>query len=223
MGDFQILDILILAGVAGFLIYRLYHVLGEDDGVRPKDKNTNNVVSLASKKKSSSFGHPVYIIDGEPSKERGRIDPFFEKIKAVEPDFDGENFIAGCEKAFEFIIEAFAQGDKETLNRLLGPQLFKHFSAAIDTRYKKKERLEQSIEKMNGIKIENVEIKSQDIFITVLFESEQIIVLYDEDNQIIQGKEDQAELHRDLWTFYRKARSPSPIWQLVATKTAGLA
>ncbi len=208
MGEFQAMDILILAAVAGFLIYRLYNVLGEDDGSRGeknKDKNIGNIVKFPPNELKSI-------------KKETKAEPITKKVIKVYPDFEMESFLIGAEKAFEFIIDSFDKGNKETLKTLLGQNLYESFSKSIDKRNKNKEILEQRIEAISEIKAESVEIKGDDVYITVKFVSEQIIALFANDGKILKGKTDQVEKHEDLWTFHRKAGDSSPIWKLVTTK-----
>lgn len=203
MGDMQALEILLLACVAGFLSYRLYNVLGEDNGERSENeqKNDSNIIVLNARKNSAA------------------VDPALEKILQLDASFNMAAFLQGCEKAFEYIIRAFVANDKETLKKLLAPQLFASFSAAIDSREEAKESLAQSVEAIHSVKVQDVEIQNTTIYIKVLFKSDQIIALCDRDGKILQGSTLQPCQQQDLWTFVRDINSTSLVWHLCATKS----
>jgi len=49
------------------------------------------------------------------------------RIKAVDPDFSKDGFLAGAKAAFEMIVSAYAAGDVGTLRPLLSNEVFERF------------------------------------------------------------------------------------------------
>ena len=105
-GDLQFFDIIVFAGIAAFLIYRLRNVLGKRSGFekkiskpQPREKETNSLKTLPQLK------------DNENK---------LSKAYEVLVDFDHKKFLEGAKFAFETIINAFNNSDKKTLKN------FKH-------------------------------------------------------------------------------------------------
>src|SRR5262245_46924879 len=112
MSDFQFLDIVIFAMVALFLVLRLRSVLGRRTGNErrradpfsapapaPTRTETDNVIALPERKP-----------DG--GAEPGSVAQALSAIRAADPKFNEQEFLAGARAAFEMIIGAFAVGDR---------------------------------------------------------------------------------------------------------------
>ena len=113
--NFEYLDIILLAMIAGFIILRLRGILGRKSG--HEDKNyrnpySKNVVKESSKEKIVSLNS-------------SKLDEAAKK-----------QFITGAEVAYETIITSFAKGDKKTLKPLLNKEIYQNFSDEIDKRKK---------------------------------------------------------------------------------------
>ena len=116
-GDLQFIDIIIFAGIAAFLIYRLRNVLGKkggfEKGVKKKEAVLNEVkgqeITIPQLKDSELKLTSVY--------------------KAI-PGFDHKNFLEGAKYAFETIINAFNKSDKKTLKTLLTKEVYLSFDKA---------------------------------------------------------------------------------------------
>ena len=92
-GDLQFFDIIIFAGIAAFLIYRLRNVLGKRSGLE-RVSSDNNTESGLSKKETKD---PPTLKENETE---------LSKVYKVMPDFDHKNFLEGAKFAFETIINA---------------------------------------------------------------------------------------------------------------------
>src|SRR5690606_21900659 len=57
-----------------------------------------------------------------------------EAIRRVEPGFSTSEFIAGARGAYEMILMAYEEGDRETLRSLLAPDVFQAFEQGIAAR-----------------------------------------------------------------------------------------
>ena len=57
-----------------------------------------------------------------------------DSIAAVEPQFDPTAFLNGARAAYEMTVGAFAAGDLNALRRLLAPEVYANFAAAIEAR-----------------------------------------------------------------------------------------
>ena len=189
-GDLQFFDIIVFAGVAAFLIYRLRNVLGKRSGFekkigkpQPKEKEINsskNIPQLKENENKLSKAYEVLI------------------------DFDHKKFLEGAKFAFETIINAFNNNDKKTLKNLLTKDVFITFENAIE---EKKNNPNYQFYSIVVDEVTDVSVIDSLINITLKITSEQF---KDNDESTISKKQ-------DTWTFQKKIDSNSPIWLLSST------
>ena len=87
--------------------------------------------------------------------------PLYEGLAAItkaDPDFDPEHFLSGAKAAYEMIVTAFAQGDRETLKNLLAPDVFQGFVAAIAEREKREQKAELTFVGIDELKMTAAEL-----------------------------------------------------------------
>ena len=105
-GDLGIYDIIIFAGIAAFLIYRLKNVLGKRGGFEKKHvRNQSTTEDNVIQKKEIP----------QLKENESKLSAVYE----VMTNFDHKNFLEGAKFAFETIINAFNKSDKKTLKNLL--------------------------------------------------------------------------------------------------------
>ena len=122
-GDLQFFDIIIFAGIAAFLVFRLKNVLGKRTGFeKPKEQEINS--------KTSETQNIVEKSSPELQENLSKLKIAYQAIG----DFDHNNFLSGAKSAFETIINAFNSGDKKTLKSLLTPNTFLAFEEAINNK-----------------------------------------------------------------------------------------
>ena len=193
-GDLQIYDIIIFAGIAVFLIFRLKNVLGKRTGF---EKNINN-------RSSSEDNENQEKINTQSIPELN--DNIVELRKAYEvlENFDHKNFIEGAKLAFETIINSFNKGDKKTLKKLLTKEVYLIFEKEINHNNinSNNQFFSLNIEKIEGVIVENKVIK-----ISIKFISEQF---NNNDETTIVKKQ-------DVWTFEKPIISKDPNWMLSST------
>lgn len=190
-GDLQFFDIIVFAVIAVFIIYRLRSVLGKRTGYQKK-LTTNQ---YSEEKKAQIKKNIPQLKDNEQK---------LLKIYEVIEDFDHKSFLDGAKKAFEIIISAYNQGEKNTLKGLVSKDVFAAFEKAIDNKTNNPNSQFYSlvIDGVEDAKVENNVVK-----ITLRFTSEQF--RNDDENTVIKKQ--------DFWTFEKKADSKSPEWILTST------
>jgi len=190
-GDLQFLDILIFAGIAAFLIYRLRNVLGKRGGSEKKSIKKNAV----SEKNNIAINKIPPMKDSEL-----KLSPVYE----IMPGFDHKNFLEGAKYAFEVIINAFNQNDKKNLKNLLTNDVYLSFEKAIDDGDNNPNFQFYSlvVDSIEGVLIENNIVN-----ITLKIISEQF---KDNDESTIIKKQ-------DMWTFQQSINSKSSVWLLSST------
>ena len=191
--NFEYIDIILMAMIAGFILLRLKNVLGRRTG--NEKKPLRDIYNLDFGKKKES----VEILDGK----------FDDRAK--------KHFILGAKKAYETIITSFAKGDKVTLKTLLSDKIYKEFSGSIDNRNSQNIKSETTFIGIKSAEIGNI-IKEDNLYkITVKFVSEIITCLKNKDNKVIEGDPDTIKIVRDEWKFSKNMWSHNPTWYLIET------
>jgi len=192
-GDLQIFDIIIFAGIAVFLVFRLRNVLGKRTGF---EKNQNQ----KTKNHKSDINNNS--MENIPELEE-KISKLVIAYQTLE-GFDHKIFLDGAKMAFETIIDAFNKGNKKTLKTLVTKEVFKSFEEAIDTN---KNNQEYQFYSLRIESVENVFIENGLIKICIKFISEQF---KNNDESTVIKKQ-------DIWTFEKLIKSKSPNWLLSST------
>lgn len=227
--DAGILEIIILAAVAGFIFLRLFSVLGRRDGHQPGPDEgfdagsgegndgaaTDNVVRLGH-----GTGNEERIAGQSPAlgiAPDSEVGQAIAALRKADPSFDAATFVDGAGRAYPMIVEAFAGGDRDTIRPLLGDEVFERFAAAIDEREAAAQTAETRVLEVTGVEIERIDISRSTVEVTVRFNSDVVNVTRDSEGRIIEGNPSDAEKAVDVWTFCRKLRSRDPNWLLIAT------
>ena len=192
-GDLQIFDIIVFAGIAVFLVFRLRYVLGKITGF---EKNPNNNTSSQSIKTKETKADNIPELEEKISK----LKTAYETIN----DFNHKNFLEGAKKAFETIINAFNKGDKKTLKKLVTEGVFKSFEEAIDA---KNINHDYQFYSLSIERVEKVFVEGNHIKICIKFISEQF--KNNDENTVVKKQ--------DNWTFEKTISSKDPNWLLSST------
>ena len=216
-----ITEIVILAMIAVFLGLRLYSVLGrraehEEESVpqrfeSPEDQST--AVSGQTQSVAPAMpARPSQLEGVMPAVERG-----VREIASADNRFDLTAFMDGARGAYEMVLEAFWEGDKDTLRDLCDDDVFEGFSAAIDAREEAGETLENSLIRVEETRVHSASMDGRIARIAVLFVADIAAVTRDKDGNVIAGSLDDAIESRDVWTFSRNTASKDPNWILDET------
>ena len=192
-GDLQIIDIIIFAGIAVYLVFRLRNVLGKRTGFEKKPDNGEGA-QLTKTKETKANNIP------ELEEKISRLKTAYETIN----DFDHKKFLEGAKRAFETIINAFNKGDKKTLKKLVTEGVFKSFEEAIDA---KNTHPDNQFYSLNIERIEKVFVEGDRIKICIKFISEQF--KNNDENTVVKKQ--------DSWTFEKNISSKDPNWLLSST------
>ena len=220
MGDFpHYFDIILFAMVAAFLVLRLRSVLGRRTG---NERRRDPIVRRAEPTgdKVIAFGQRPNGAAPPPATTEPPGDAVaagLARIHDADPSFDPPQFLEGARAAFEMIVAAFAEGDKDKLRPLLSDEVYRPFCTAIDERAAAHETLESRILALKQIDISEAELDGRAARVTLKIVSDQINVVRAHDGSIVDGDPDHAIEKTDFWTFARDTRSADPNWALVAT------
>lgn len=205
------MDIIFYAFIAGFIIYRLYSVLGKDTD--NEVYNTGKVVKITATPEQIRSITQEKDIDVENES----ISSVINKMKKANPSFTVKNFIEGAKTAFEMILNAFSKKDKKTLRSLLSDEVYEQFSNEIDAEGDQRE--EHTLVSIKSANITEAALEGNMAYITTEFETEQITVVKDKEGKIVGGNPSQIHNVKDLWTFARDITSLNPNWKLVGTSS----
>lgn len=229
MGDGSFfLDIILLAMVAAFIFFRLRGVLGKRmgheqpprDDLPPKtygkptdpaeEDGQDNVIPMNNQVEVQRDPLPI---DNSPKGKTLR------EIQSKDRNFRPEIFASQAEEAYEAIVIAFAQGDKDMLKDLLSEEVYRNFEQSIDQRQKDNLEMSTDILAVRSSSIEEATLEGRQAEITVRFEAEMISMTKDEEGVVVNGDPHPHDV-RELWTFARDVKSRNPNWLLITTRSA---
>lgn len=229
MGDsFAYLDVVLLAMVAAFLIYRLRSVLGRRTGnEKPRPDPFRSEETAPSRPPAAvaprQLPERAPVVERRPAETTEPPSPIADglrQIAAADPAFSADWFIAGARKAFAQIVESFAKGDLQALRPLLNDDVFGNFTAAVEARNRAGETLETTLVGIKAADILEARMNGRAAFVTVKFVSEQVNVTRNRAGEVIDGDPVRVVTITDIWTFARDTRSRDPNWNLVATRSS---
>ena len=209
-------ELLILLGIALFLIFRLRSVLGTREGFEKSPTPT------VTSKKSPDFK----VIEGGPDSDiTDHVDAESEmvetlmSIKRVDPDFKLADFLNGARAAYEMILMGFERGEIDDVRAFLSEEVAQTFDEVVQQRHERGIRVEAEFAGIREMKLQAVTFdKSNNIAdLTVLFVGELMSVAKNKDGDVIEGDAKQVKRQKDVWTFSKDMSLNDPNWQLVAT------
>jgi predicted lipid-binding transport protein (Tim44 family) len=211
--DASVIDIIIFAAIAIFLLFRLRAVLGRRTGEEQERSNPFDHPSpapfspnLAEPRAGSAPNAPA-TIEHDPTLPLS-LDGKLARVHAADPSFDEKHFLSGARNAFQIIVQAFSAGDLATLRPLLSSHLYGEFGRGISSRANRETAGQVTFEGPIEAEIIDARVIDGEIQIQIRFASRQI---HPGDTEI----PDEAAI--DLWTFARSTGSRDPNWQLVET------
>lgn len=211
-------DIIFFALVAGFIILRLRAVLGRRTGnerrrdpfAKPQEpaeaQRTGDVVALPRRESAEAMAVVA-----------GPLGGALTQIKLADPSFEEATFAEGARSAFDYIVGAFAEGDRAKLKPLLSEDVYANFEQAITAREQAGHKAETTLVRIKSAELVEARMEGQSAFLTVKYVSEQINVTRDGEGKVVEGNPDRITEATDLWTFARNTRSSDPNWTLVRT------
>ena len=139
-------------------------------------------------------------------------------IREIDPNFDLAAFLAGAKTAYEIILRAYADGDIQTLKRLVGPEVLDTFERAIAGRRDRKETLQLTLIGTQEAKVVDALQVNGTPEIAVRFVSEVVSVTRSANEAIVAGDPHQIVEVIDCWTFACDIPSTRRNWMLIATE-----
>ncbi len=218
-----IIQLLVLAGIALFLILRLRDVLGTREGGFEKPQVTRQPDDRRMTRDD------LHVIDGGPDADiADHVDPesasgrALAQMKLAEPSFSVGEFLGGARGgAYEMILMGgFENGDLAQIKPFLSDEVYESFAAVVEDRDKRGLNIEANFVGLRELKLVDAafDANTSEGEVTVRFVGEQTLVVRDKAGEIIEGNPpNEVKRQKDVWTFARTMGSDNPNWQLVAT------
>ncbi|NMG37971.1 Tim44/TimA family putative adaptor protein [Chelativorans sp. ZYF759] len=178
---------------------------------------SDNVVPLPKRRDAGPLPQDYSAIDSF-APAGGELNAGLRAIQDADPSFEPRGFVEGAKMAYEMIVMAYADGDRETLRNLLSKDVYEGFVAAIDDREKQHEKIESSFIGIDKIDLIGAEMKGSEAHLTLRIVSELISATRNSAGEVIDGDPETVAEVKDVWTFARDTRSSDPNWKLVATE-----
>ncbi|MDG1280563.1 MAG: Tim44/TimA family putative adaptor protein [Pseudorhodobacter sp.] len=214
----SLIQLLVLAGIAIFLILKLKSVLGTRDGFEKP--------SLPPKDEPIRARKGFEVIEGGPDRdiadhttEGSPAAKALTAMKAAEPSFNVSEFLGGARGAYEMIVMAFESGDLASVKAFLAPDVYETFEEAVRAREDQGLTVEAKFIGIRELTLHDASFDptTREGEVAVRFVGELTSVVRDKMGEIVEGGTSQIKRQRDVWTFARQMGSNDPNWLLVAT------
>lgn len=211
-----VIQLLVLAAIAIFLILRLRSVLGTRDGFEKPP------ITDARQTGRGNFE----VIEGGVDRditdhvdEGSAAAQALAEMKAADNGFSVTEFLSGARGAYEMILMAFERGELENIQSFLSEDVFEAFDSVVSARTEQGLRVDANFVGVRDISLADAafDTASGEAEITVKFVGELTSVVFDSEDKIVEGDANEIKRHKDRWTFARSMRSDDPNWQLVET------
>ena len=213
-----LLQLLVLAGIAIFLIIRLRSVLGTRTGYEPlrveaPDAPRPRFDVIEGTAEEADHDILDHAEAGSPSARA------LAAMKAAEPSFSVTDFLNGAKSAYEMILMAFERGDLSEVRPFLSDPVADAFQSVIDARAANGQTVTAQYIGTRETALAGAEYDRDTGMaeISVRFVGELIAVTRDAQGNVVEGDPKAARKQRDTWTFARRMGQDDPNWQLVAT------
>ena len=214
----SLIQILVLAGIAVFLILKLRSVLGTRDGFEKPPVPQEGAPPRSRRDFEVIEGGPDRDItdqvpDGSPAARA------LAAMKLAEPGFSVAEFLKGARGAYEMILMAFEKGEIGNIRHFLSAEVGDSFAAAIEERARQGLTIESNFVGLRELVLTEASFDrdTRQAEITVRFVGELTSVVRNKAGEVIEGSPTTIKRQRDLWTFGRRMGADDPNWQLTAT------
>jgi len=203
------IEIVILAMFAGFIILRLISVLGrrpenEEPAARTGPSPGGPVPARArtDMARRGEEAAPPIPFHGDP-----KVRAALEDIYKADNRFDLNAFLDGARAAYEMILTSFWAGEREEFKPFVSDEVFDLFDAAIRARGEGQAVLERELEAVKSVELVEAALHGPMAELSVAFRS-----------RVRDAGGDSRE-GTDIWTFSRNVTSDDPNWLLIETRS----
>ncbi|MEL6618459.1 MAG: Tim44/TimA family putative adaptor protein [Pseudomonadota bacterium] len=213
-----LIQLLVLAGIAIFLILRLKNVLGTREGFEQPP--------LPRQSSDRSNRPDLEVIEGGPDLDiTDHVDEDSDAAKALaamkrlEPDFSVSDFLQGARGAYEMIVMGYENGDLANIQPFLAEDIYESFVDGVAAREDQGLTIEADFIGVREMKLVNATLDddTNEAEITIRFVAELTSAVRDKGGDIVEGSLTEVKRQKDTWSFARTMGADDPNWLLVST------
>lgn len=212
-----LIQLLVLAAIAVFLILRLKSVLGTREGFEKPPLPTQ-----PAPRKGPAFE----VIEGGPDLDI--TDHFDEgtpqaralaEMKRLEPSFNVTEFLAGARGAYEMIVMGYERGELDPIKSFISEDIYESFVDGVAAREDQGLTIESQFIGVREMALDNVTLDpdTKEAEMTLRFVAELTQAVRNAEGEIVEGSVTDAKKQKDTWVFARIMGSDDPNWLLVST------
>jgi predicted lipid-binding transport protein (Tim44 family) len=212
------IQLLVLAGIAVFLILRLKSVLGTREGFEKPPLQQQPDASSSRRDFEVIEGGPDHDITDHVAEDSEQAQNL-AAMKRIEPSFSVGEFVQGARGAYEMIVMGFEKGNLDEIQPFLSEEVFETFVSVVAAREDQGLTIEAEFIGVRETSVADVSFDkdTNQAEITMKFVGELTSVVRDRGGDIIEGNPNTVKRQKDSWTFARVMGSDDPNWLLVAT------
>ncbi len=214
----SLIQLLVLAGIAIFLILKLRSVLGTREGfekppvpleeLRPRVKRDFEVIEGGPDRDITD-----HVADGSDAAKA------LAAMKIAEPGFSVNTFLQGARGAYEMILMAFERGELDQIRPFLEDEIEAAFAQAINAREAEGLTVDAKFVGLKEMALHSATFDrtTKRAEISVRYVGELTSVVRNKAGEIVEGSTTEVKRQRDVWTYARVMGASDPNWQLSAT------
>ncbi|SMX32305.1 Tim44/TimA family putative adaptor protein [Maliponia aquimaris] len=215
-----ILQLLVLAGIAIFLVLRLRSVLGTRDGFEKP------AIPASQAEERRRAARDFEVIEGGPDlditdhvAEDSEAAKALAAMKRIEPSFSVSEFLSGARGAYEMILMGFERGAIADLKPFLADDVYETFAEVVAQREAQGLTIQAEFVGVRELTLADARYDEDSGLaeITVRYVGELTSVVKNAAGEVIEGSPTAVKRQKDIWTYARTMGSSNPNWQLVAT------
>ena len=218
MGDSNgLIEIVVLAMLAGFIALRLVSVLGRRTG------HEEPVGEVVRRGPAEQLPPSTPAVDAPPAPQldlpaemASEVRQALTAIAAADASFAPARFAEGAKAAYRMILEGFWAGDNDALRELVSDDVAEDFAAAIEARASEGLTLDNRLVDVDRAEIVAARLRGAMAEVSVRFDARLVAVTRRGKDVVAGSASDTVETH-DVWTFSRHTGSVDPNWLLIAT------
>jgi predicted lipid-binding transport protein (Tim44 family) len=214
----NLIQLLVLAGIAVFLILRLRNVLGTREGF----EQPRSAAPVSERRHRPD----LEVIEGGPDLDiTDHVDEdsaearAFADMKRLEPNFGVADFLQGARAAYEMIVMGYETGELSEIQPFLSEEIYESFVDGVAAREDEGLQIEAEFYGVREMKIVNATLdpETNEAEISVRFVAELTSVVRDKAGDIIEGSATDVKKQKDTWVFSRTMGTDDVNWMLVST------
>ena len=212
------IQLLVLAGIAVFLILRLRSVLGTREGFEKPP-----AIEPVNERRA---GPAFEVIEGGPDHDIADHVPedsdaarALAEMKRIEPSFNVSEFLQGARGAYEMIVMGYETGELSEIQPFLTEEIYESFVDGVAAREDQGLTIEANFIGVREMELVDATLDDQtrEAELTIRFVSEMTSAVRDRGGDIVEGSLTEVKKQKDTWVFARIMGSDDPNWLLVST------